>query len=224
MRRRGWPRSRSCTSTVSTARWMCCWTWRSGSGSTSAGCRCWTSSSSSWRAMDRLAGRVMLDRRADWLVLATRLVLLRSRLMFPASPQQAVQCGAGRGAGGASAVGAAADAGGGGLAGGAAAAGTGGVQPAVNQAAGPYRDHYGADGDVPSGAARAEQAAGVGAGLPAGSDPAVAGGAGADADPDAAGGGSAGRGACVLPAGGGAGGRSAAADARGGGRDVRRVS
>ena len=44
-------------------------------------------------AMDRLAGRVMLDRRADWLVLATRLVLLRSRLMFPASPQQAVSAG-----------------------------------------------------------------------------------------------------------------------------------
>ena len=30
-----------------------------------------------------------LERRADWLVMATRLVLLRSRLMFPASPEVA---------------------------------------------------------------------------------------------------------------------------------------
>ena len=41
-------------------------------------------------AMARLAGQVTLERQAEWLVLATRLVLLRSRLMFPASPQQAV--------------------------------------------------------------------------------------------------------------------------------------
>ena len=40
-------------------------------------------------AMDRLDGRVPLERRADWLVLATRLVLLRSRLLFPASPEAA---------------------------------------------------------------------------------------------------------------------------------------
>ena len=36
-------------------------------------------------AMDRLAGRVTPERQADWLVLAARLVLLRSRLMLPAS-------------------------------------------------------------------------------------------------------------------------------------------
>ena len=41
-------------------------------------------------AMDRLAGRVTIERQADWLVLATRLVLLRSRLLFSASPQEAV--------------------------------------------------------------------------------------------------------------------------------------
>ena len=41
-------------------------------------------------ALDRLRGQVALERQAEWLVLATRLVLLRSRLMFPASPQEAV--------------------------------------------------------------------------------------------------------------------------------------
>ncbi|WP_284943624.1 segregation and condensation protein A [Acidisoma cladoniae] len=41
-------------------------------------------------AMERLVGRVSLERRADWLVLATRLVLLRSRLLFPASPEAAI--------------------------------------------------------------------------------------------------------------------------------------
>ncbi len=40
-------------------------------------------------AMDKLAGRVTPERRAEWLVLATRLVLLRSRLMLPASPAEA---------------------------------------------------------------------------------------------------------------------------------------
>ena len=44
-------------------------------------------------AMDGLAGRVTLDRRAEWLVLATRLVLLRSRLMLPASPAEAQDAG-----------------------------------------------------------------------------------------------------------------------------------
>lgn len=39
-------------------------------------------------AMDRLVGRVALEQRADWLVLATRLVLLRSRLLFPTSPEE----------------------------------------------------------------------------------------------------------------------------------------
>jgi segregation and condensation protein A len=41
-------------------------------------------------AMERLVGRVSLERRADWLVLAARLVLLRSRLLFPASPEAAI--------------------------------------------------------------------------------------------------------------------------------------
>ncbi len=40
-------------------------------------------------ALDRLGDRVPLERRADWLVLATRLVLLRSRLLLPASPEVA---------------------------------------------------------------------------------------------------------------------------------------
>ena len=39
-------------------------------------------------AMEQLAGRVKLEQRADWLVLATRLVLLRSRLLFPASLEE----------------------------------------------------------------------------------------------------------------------------------------
>jgi segregation and condensation protein A len=42
-------------------------------------------------SMERLVGRVSLERRADWLVLATRLVLLRSRLLFPASPEAAIE-------------------------------------------------------------------------------------------------------------------------------------
>jgi segregation and condensation protein A len=42
-------------------------------------------------AMERLVGRVSLERRADWLVLATRLVLLRSRLLFPSSPEAAIE-------------------------------------------------------------------------------------------------------------------------------------
>ena len=37
-------------------------------------------------AMDRLTTQVPVERRADWIVVATRLVLLRSQLMFPASP------------------------------------------------------------------------------------------------------------------------------------------
>jgi segregation and condensation protein A len=39
--------------------------------------------------MERLVGVVALERRADWLVLATRLVVLRTRLLFPASPEEA---------------------------------------------------------------------------------------------------------------------------------------
>jgi len=42
-------------------------------------------------AMERFADQVPLERRADWLVLATRLVLLRSRLLFPPSPQAAAE-------------------------------------------------------------------------------------------------------------------------------------
>lgn len=41
-------------------------------------------------AMDRLQRNVPLERRADWLVMATRLLLLRSRLLFPASPEAEV--------------------------------------------------------------------------------------------------------------------------------------
>jgi segregation and condensation protein A len=37
-------------------------------------------------ALEQLADRVPIERRADWLVMATRLVLLRSRLLFPDSP------------------------------------------------------------------------------------------------------------------------------------------
>ena len=36
--------------------------------------------------MDRLTAPVPVERRADWVVVATRLVLLRSKLLFPASP------------------------------------------------------------------------------------------------------------------------------------------
>jgi segregation and condensation protein A len=40
-------------------------------------------------AMARFGDRVAIERRADWLVMASRLVLLRSRLLFPASPAAA---------------------------------------------------------------------------------------------------------------------------------------
>jgi len=39
-------------------------------------------------AMARLAPHVALERRADWFVLASRLVLLRSLLLFSAAPEQ----------------------------------------------------------------------------------------------------------------------------------------
>ena len=42
-------------------------------------------------AMERLAAHVPLERRADWLVMVTRLVLLRSRLLFPESPEAAAE-------------------------------------------------------------------------------------------------------------------------------------
>lgn len=38
-------------------------------------------------AMTRYGRHVTLERRADWLVLATRLVLLRSRLLLPSTPE-----------------------------------------------------------------------------------------------------------------------------------------
>ena len=40
-------------------------------------------------ASERLVATVPVERRADWLVLATRLVLLRSRLLFPVSREAA---------------------------------------------------------------------------------------------------------------------------------------
>jgi len=40
-------------------------------------------------ALEALGGRVPIERRADWMVLATRLVLLRTRLLFPASREAA---------------------------------------------------------------------------------------------------------------------------------------
>jgi segregation and condensation protein A len=40
-------------------------------------------------AFEAMADRVAIERRADWLVMATRLVLLRSRLLFPESPAAA---------------------------------------------------------------------------------------------------------------------------------------
>jgi segregation and condensation protein A len=42
-------------------------------------------------AIERLAAHVPLERRADWLVMATRLLLLRSRLLFPESPEAAAE-------------------------------------------------------------------------------------------------------------------------------------
>ena len=42
-------------------------------------------------ACARLAPHVLIERRADWLVMATRLVLLRSRLLFPATPEAAAE-------------------------------------------------------------------------------------------------------------------------------------
>jgi segregation and condensation protein A len=40
-------------------------------------------------AMEHMTDLVALERRADWLVLATRLVVLRTKLLFPASPEEA---------------------------------------------------------------------------------------------------------------------------------------
>ena len=41
-------------------------------------------------ALERLASSVPLEKRADWVVVATRLVLLRSRLVFPQTQEAAV--------------------------------------------------------------------------------------------------------------------------------------
>src|ERR1700712_3129501 len=38
--------------------------------------------------MERMTDLVALERRADWLVLATRLVVLRTKLLFPGSPEE----------------------------------------------------------------------------------------------------------------------------------------
>jgi segregation and condensation protein A len=40
-------------------------------------------------ALARLAAHVPIERRADWVVMASRLVLLRSHLLFPSSPAEA---------------------------------------------------------------------------------------------------------------------------------------
>ena len=42
-------------------------------------------------ALARLAAHVPIERRADWVVMASRLVLLRSQLLFPASPDEAAK-------------------------------------------------------------------------------------------------------------------------------------
>lgn len=42
-------------------------------------------------ACAQLAPHVLIERRADWLVMATRLVLLRSRLLFPVTPEAATE-------------------------------------------------------------------------------------------------------------------------------------
>jgi segregation and condensation protein A len=41
--------------------------------------------------VQELATKVAIERRADWLVLATRLVVLRTRLLSPASPEEAAE-------------------------------------------------------------------------------------------------------------------------------------
>ena len=42
-------------------------------------------------ASSQLAAHVPIERRADWLVMAARLLLLRSRLLFPATPEAAAE-------------------------------------------------------------------------------------------------------------------------------------
>jgi segregation and condensation protein A len=44
-------------------------------------------------ASAQLAAHVTVEHRADWLVMATRLVLLRSRLLFPTTPEAAEAAG-----------------------------------------------------------------------------------------------------------------------------------
>ena len=39
-------------------------------------------------AVEQLAGTVPIERRADWLVMAAQLVVLRARLLFPATPAE----------------------------------------------------------------------------------------------------------------------------------------
>ena len=40
-------------------------------------------------ALEALGGLVPIEQRADWVVLAARLVLLRARLLYPANPEAA---------------------------------------------------------------------------------------------------------------------------------------
>jgi segregation and condensation protein A len=42
-------------------------------------------------AMGRVATKVAIERRAEWIIIATRLVLLRSKLLFPESPEAAAE-------------------------------------------------------------------------------------------------------------------------------------
>jgi segregation and condensation protein A len=42
-------------------------------------------------AMGRVATKVAIERRAEWIIIATRLVLLRSKLLFPENPEAAAE-------------------------------------------------------------------------------------------------------------------------------------
>ena len=133
--------------------------------------------------MARLADRVTLEQRADWLVLATRLVLLRSRLLFPDSPESAAEAEQD----------AAAELRASmtwrrcrrlGLAPAAAAAWPGCFRPAATRAARGRLCR--ADGSVPGDTAGQGRASGRGAALSAGHSESLARGGCLGADPDAA--------------------------------------
>ena len=147
----------------------------------------------------RLRG-MPLERRADWLVMAARLLLLRSRLLFPADAAAAAEAGRdaqGRtgpaGAGGA-------HPGCGRLACGPAAARRGRVRAAAPRTRSKGRLLHGPHGSVPCRAARACVAGGAGPGISAaGAGPVARAGC---ARPDASNAGRAtgGRVACRVPA------------------------